>query len=142
MMQNNRFYAFIIAYEEFLNKYEWSVSGTLTTPFSISSNAIGNAVSRMEKMISKNEHDYRFFAVSEPFNDGGYHLHFIGWIEGLNTTEAIKVFENNWQKAIGVARRPYNKCNKYKKDSKCIPYILKYINNKKINYYLGGRKWR
>lgn len=142
MIVENKFYRLIIAYEEFLNKYEWSVSGTLTTPFSISSNAIGNAVSRMEKIIAKYEYNYRLFAVSEPFSEGGYHLHFIGWIEGLNTTEAIKVFEDAWQKAIGVSRRPYNKCSKYKKESKCIPYILKYLYNKRINYYLGGKRWK
>ena len=141
-MEYNKFYNFIIAYEKFLNKFDWSVYGTLTTPFSISSNAIGNAVVRMEKIIVKNDYSYRLFAVSEPFSEKGYHLHFIGYIEGLNTTEAIKVFENAWQKAIGVARRPHNKCNKYKKGSKCIPYILKYLNSKRINYYLGGRQWK
>jgi len=140
MIENNNRSLFI-SYEDFLQKFDWMVNGTLTTPFRISSNAIGSAVMRMEKIIDNKGYNYRLFAVSEPFSEGGYHLHIIGWIEGLNSTESIKVFENAWQKAIGVARRPYNKCNKYKKDSKCIPYILKYLNNKRINYYIGGKEW-
>ena len=114
-MKGNINRSLFIAYEDFLQKFDWMVNGTLTTPFRISSNAIGNAVTRTEKIIANNGYNYRLFAVSEPFSEGGYHLHFIGWIEDLNSSEAIKVFENAWQKSIGAARRPYNKCNKYKK---------------------------
>ncbi len=140
MKNNKKLDSLVIAYEDFLKKYNWTVDGTLTTPFRISSNAIGNAVSRVEKYLTKAGYMYRFFAVSEPFNEGGYHLHFIGCIEGLNSTDTIKVIEKSWQKSIGLSRRPINKCKKH--SNEWIKYILKNMKYNKINYYLNGNNWK
>lgn len=140
MKKNNKFERLVIAYEDFLKKYKWSVDGTLTTPFRISSNAIGNAINRVEKNLTRFGYNYRLFAVSEPFAESGYHIHFIGWVEGLNSTDSIKLIENLWQKSIGLTRRPNNKCKKH--NNKWLKYILKNLNHNKINYYLYGNNWK
>jgi hypothetical protein len=111
----------------------------LTTPYYISYNAITNAVDRIEKFLNKEEINYRLYTVIEPFDEKGYHLHFIAWIEGFNSTKTIEIIENFWHKAVGVKKRTNNKCRKY--NPKSINYIIKYILKNRTSYSFGGNAW-
>jgi hypothetical protein len=130
----------ISEYEKYLESFNWNSSGTLTTPYYISYNAITNAVNRMEKFLDKEDINYRLYSVIEPFDEKGYHLHFTAWIDGYNSTQTIQKIEKVWHKVVGVKKRTNNKCRKY--DPKCINYILKFILTNRTSYSFGGNAWK
>jgi hypothetical protein len=123
-------------YQKFLEKFQWSVQGTLTPPFRMSNFAMHNAIERLFRRMSKVHPDYRILCVAERFSNGGYHLHYLCHIPSLTVDETIRFTELKWADTIGVKKRTNNKSRKY--SSAALEYFIKSIMEKSTLYELDG----